>query len=245
MFQFLSAKIDVAPFLSGLTEIHCHVLPGIDDGAGDIEQAFELIKGFADLGYKKIIATPHIMQGTYPNTKETIQAAFDVMNKQWPSNLDHIECHFAAEHMIDQGLVSMIEEKQMLCLKENYVLVEMSYAQRPLELSERIYQMLLSGYQPVLAHPERYNFYSEKSHYQRLVEMGCLLQLNLLSLSSYYGEHVQKKAHLLLRENMFDFVGSDVHHFRHMQALSKLQIRSKQLGALKAIIDQTSEVFGS
>ena len=85
-----------------------------------------------------------------------------------------------------------------------------------------LYELQNSGYQPILAHPERYSFYHHSMYeYKKLKNIGCLFQLNLLSTTGYYGSHVAKISNSLLKEGLIDFVGSDVHHTRHLDALQK------------------------
>ena len=129
----------------------------------------------------------------------------------------------AAEYMIDAEFWELFKKEPLLCLKDNYVLVEISYLHPPIQLYDILFELQVAGYQPVLAHPERYNFYHELnlSHYKKLKKAGCLFQMNMLSSTGYYGERVAKTADLLLKNNFIDFVGSDVHHERHLEYMHK------------------------
>jgi protein-tyrosine phosphatase len=204
-------------------DIHSHLLPGIDDGAVTIEDTIMLIKGLEEVGFKKFITTPHIMGDVWKNTSQAIteKLSSTVSELEFP-NIDK-RFKAAAEYMIDAEFWDLFKSEALLCLKDNYVLVEISYLLPPIQLYDILFELQVAGYQPVLAHPERYNFYHEPtlSHYKKLKKAGCLFQLNMLSSTGYYGERVAKTADLLLKNNFIDFIGSDVHHARHLEFMNK------------------------
>lgn len=212
------------PILSALipnnyVDIHSHLLPGIDDGAPNIETSLQLIRELQKIGFSEFITTPHIMELIWPNTEKSILNLLDATKIE----LKKLDCvplfSVAAEYMMDGNFSTGINQKKLLTLKNNYVLVEMSYTNPPLHLYETIFNLQLHGYQPVLAHPERYNFYHSKlDAYHKLKNAGCLFQMNLLSSVGYYGGAVSKAADYLLHNSMIDFVGSDVHHQKHVAA---------------------------
>ena len=124
--------------------------------------------------------------------------------------------------MIDEEFRELFKKEQLLTLKENYVLVEMSYVSPSIQLYDILFELQTAGYQPIVAHPERYNFYHHSlDDYKKLKNIGCLFQLNMLSATGYYGEHVAKISNSLVKEGLIDFIGSDVHHTRHLEALYK------------------------
>ncbi|NER13965.1 histidinol phosphatase [Leptobacterium flavescens] len=245
MIQFFSKKQFLKDYLEGFVDIHCHILPGIDDGAANVEEAVYLIKKFALLGIEQFIATPHIMEDYYPNTDISIANAFEILQDELTSaRLSHIIVNPAAEHMMDGNFEDLLENKNLLPLKEKYVLVEMSYLQPPINLEELIKRIRQQGYLPVLAHPERYKYYhGKKDFYKSLKQMGCFLQLNLLSLTEHYGKGVQKTAHYLLEENLIDFTGSDVHNVYQIEKISNMVITDRTLNYLKPIIKNTVNTF--
>jgi tyrosine-protein phosphatase YwqE len=204
-------------------DIHSHLLPGIDDGASTIEDTADLIEGLEEIGIKKFITTPHVMSDMWKNTAKQIE---DKKNNTLQSlNIPNIKERFkaAAEYMIDAEFRELFKNEPLLTLKENYVLVEMSYLSPPIQLYDILFELQVAGYQPVLAHPERYNFYhhSNLQDYKKLKKAGCYFQLNMLSTTGYYGENVAKIANSLLKEGLIDFIGSDVHHLRHLEGLNK------------------------
>lgn len=238
---FFKSRKNIAPLLKGFVEIHCHVLPGLDDGSKNLKDTEKMLLAYHELGFKKIIATPHILKGSYPNTKETILPAFENVT----TNLKELNIisNASAEHMLDEDFERMLKEEQLLTLKDNYVLVEMSYFQKPVNLKEIIFNMEHKGYIPVLAHPERYNFIKTIEEYQDLKKIGCLFQLNLLSLSKHYGPEVQKKADLLLKNDMYNFAGTDAHHEKHLKKIGQIAISKKNFSKLGGIIENTTSVF--
>jgi protein-tyrosine phosphatase len=206
------------------TDMHSHLLPGIDDGAPDITASLELVKGFVELGYKKIITTPHILWEIYPNTVETIQVkASEVQQAIAEAGLE-IEFRAAAEYFMDDHFAAGLKNKTpLLTLSNNLVLVEFSMLSAPMDLQEILFEMQMQNYQPVIAHPERYSYLlRRKEVFDELKNSGCWFQLNLLSLSGYYGEAVQELAEYLLRKNYYDLAGSDLHHERHLAQLQKI-----------------------
>lgn len=224
MFHFFKQK---EPFLRDLIpdnfiDIHSHLLPGIDDGAASIEDTESLIKGMEKVGIKKFITTPHVMGEVWKNSSLEI-------NNKLLSTIDELKIpeintrfKVAAEYMIDEEFRKLFKKERLLTLKENFVLVEMSYISPSLQLYDILFELQTAGYQPVLAHPERYNFYHHSiDHYKKLKNAGCLFQLNMLSATGYYGEHVSKISNALVKEGLIDFIGSDLHHTRHLSGLQK------------------------
>ena len=201
-------------------DMHNHILPGIDDGSASVENSLSLIEGMKSLGIHKFVATPHILQGLYPNDKGSIQGAYKVLQ----SHLDTTTKVFAAaEHMIDEGLDQLIMNNNLCEMPQKYVLIEMSFLAPSVSLFDAILNLQNLGYTPILAHPERYLYYkSDLSIYNSIKDAGCLLQLNLLGVSSYYGTEVQKTAQYLLKRGMYDFVGTDLHHHKHLDAIQRV-----------------------
>ena len=226
MLFFKKKEIPLNEFFpKGFVDIHSHLLPGIDDGAQDLETSIALIQKMSSYGIKNFITTPHILGDLYPNTPEIIKSKLkEVKDELLRRNITDITIDAAAEYMMDEQFSAIIEkDEEILTLKDNLVLVEMSYFSPPINLYDILFQLQLKGYKPVLAHPERYNSYHTNfQNYYKLKRAGCLFQLNLLSLTEQYGKYVQKTAEKLLKENMYDFVGTDTHHQNHLQLLEKV-----------------------
>ncbi|NAS30181.1 histidinol phosphatase [Flavobacteriaceae bacterium R38] len=245
MLHFFTKKYFIKDLLEGFVDIHCHILPGIDDGAANIDEAIALIKKFAVMGIDQFIATPHIMEGYYANNDVTIANAYEkLLESLTAARLTHIVIHPSAEYMIDSNFELLLEQRNIHPLKGKYVLVELSYLQPPINLYEIIERIRQLGFLPVLAHPERYSFYHKKRKtYYKLKQLGCFFQMNLLSLSEYYGKSVQKNAYHLLDKGLIDFVGTDTHNIRHLELLNKIHVSSKVNDKLRLIIRNTNETF--
>jgi tyrosine-protein phosphatase YwqE len=226
MFFFGRKKKENGPVdLSWLhTDMHSHLLPGVDDGSPDVATSLELIRGLQAQGYKKLITTPHILWDLYPNTPETIATASNLLrNAIAEAGLD-IEVTAGAEYFIDEHFDSLLRQKSpLLTLSENKVLVEFSMVTAPMDLQQVLFEMQIQGYQPVIAHPERYVYLSNRKNlFDELKDAGCLFQVNLLSFTGYYGKPVQELAEYLAKKGYYDFAGTDMHHERHLAALQRL-----------------------
>ena len=222
MLSFLKSKPKLSDLIpSGYVDIHSHILPGIDDGAKTLEDTEFLLEEMKQLGFTKVITTPHTMSTVWENTPETIQNASIKVKSELSLPF---EIQAASEYLLDESVITKARNKELLTLKGNFVLVELSYLNAPIQLYDFLYQLQLSGYHVVLAHPERYTyFHSSKKEFKKLKKVGCLFQLNLLSTVGYYGKEVAETANYLLKENLYDFTGSDIHHKNHIAAFqSKL-----------------------
>lgn len=206
------------------TDMHSHLVPGIDDGAGDPKASLTLIRGLQSLGFKKLITTPHIFWELYPNTPEKIAEGLSIVQANLKEEGIELELRAAAEYFMDEHLEDLLRKKEpLLTLSGNKVLVEVSMVMAPLDLPQLLFELQVQGYQPILAHPERYTYIAgRKEIYDELKEAGCLFQLNLLSLTGYYGRAVQDLAEYLCKKESYDFAGTDLHHERHLAALQKL-----------------------
>lgn len=223
MFNFLKKKpqFDASKTLNITTDIHSHILPGLDDGSPDIESSIELVKGMYALGIRKAIATPHIIGDMYRNTPESINKALELLKAACKQQQIDIELSAAAEYMLDDHFMNLLKKKEILPVYKNVILTEMSYASPTGNLEEMAFEIITGGYQPIMAHPERYFYYHrDYENYFRLKELGFLLQVNLLSLTGYYGSPVAKAAKYIFEKGLVDFVGTDMHHMRHLNTLS-------------------------
>ncbi len=219
MFSFLKKRthIDHLEWLG--VDMHSHLLPGIDDGSADTSQSVSFIKRLNELGLQKLLCTPHIFSELYPNTQDTIQLALENTRLAMKEARIAVEIGAAAEYMINDTFVISDE---LVCLPGKHVLIEMSYLAEMLSIEQVIFNLQVKGYVVILAHPERYSFYFERhQRFHRFKEMGVLFQLNLLSLSGYYGKDVKKLAEYLLQKNYYDLAGTDLHHEKHLQVLTE------------------------
>ena len=225
MLFFKKKEIPMKEFFpEGFVDIHSHLLPGIDDGAKDLDNSIELIQKMSSYGIKNFITTPHVLGDVYPNSSNIIKEKIELVKKELiKRNITDVSIRAAAEYMMDEQFSKLLEKDDILTLKDNYILVEMSYFSPPMNLYDIIFEIQLKGYKPILAHPERYLFYHNSfDNYYKLKKAGCLFQLNLLSLTEQYGKDVQKTSGKLLKENIYDYVGTDTHHQKHLELLKKI-----------------------
>ena len=245
MFSFFTKKHFLIDHLDGFIDIHNHILPGIDDGAKTVDESIELIKGFSEFGVTDFICTPHIMENYYPNNPTTINNSLSLLkNGLKMNNLDHIHIDVAAEHMIDSGFEKLLEDHKFMPLSKSYLLIEMSYLQASINFNEAINKISDIGIFPILAHPERYiYFYNKINKLQAIKDKGVLFQLNIMSLSSYYGKEVNTNALKLLKANMFDFLASDIHNKNQIKVIKEITVSNNILDFIIPIISKTKYNF--
>ena len=226
IFNLFKSKPSLKELIpKGFVDIHSHILPGIDDGAKNVEESLKLVTEMKKLGFSKIIGTPHTYPGLYNNTISSIKKSFNKISGKIDSGL---RVSFASEYMLDSSLIEKAEKGQLLTLKDRYVLIEMSFISQPLNLFDIIFQLNLNGYKPILAHVERYIYlFENKELYDKIKIAGCKFQLNLLSSIGYYGKNVLKISDFLLKNSLIDFTGSDIHKMDHINKFNdKVKLKS-------------------
>lgn len=216
-------------------DIHSHILPGLDDGSPDLDTSLQLLQSLSDAGIRKFICTPHIIGDMYRNTPETVTDALAMLRNAVRQNGLRVEINAAAEYMMDDHFMELLRKKEpLLTLDKNYILTELSYSTPPTKLEEISFEININNYSPLMAHPERYPYYHKNyDAYTRMKELGFSLQVNLLSLTGYYGKNVAKAAKYILEHNLADFVGTDLHHFNHLKVLTdtrSIELFEKYLG---------------
>jgi len=205
-------------------DIHSHLIPGIDDGAKDMERAIELITELKEMGYKKLITTPHVSD-MFPNSKKTILNGYQALTSELKKRKINIKLEVAAEYYADDNFEKLLQKKDILTFggDKKYLLFELSYFTRPKELESLIHDIKLAGYIPILAHPERYTyFHHDIEEYQELkTSTNVLFQINLNSINGYYSDDVANVVKKLINKGLVDFIGSDTHHKGHTKYLKK------------------------
>jgi protein-tyrosine phosphatase len=216
----LSQPVDLAILKC---DVHSHFIPGIDDGSKSMEDSVEMIRVFYNLGYKKIITTPHIMGDFYRNTPELILDGLEKLRHQLKVEGIPIELAAAAEYYVDYEFENKIGNEKLLTFGDQYILIEISYVNQPDNLDRVLFKLQTSGYKPVLAHPERYPFWFDKiEQFENLFNNGVLLQLNINSLTGYYSPGTKRMAETLIDKNFIRFLGSDCHHKGHTDLLKQV-----------------------
>lgn len=216
-------------------DMHSHLIPGIDDGAQTLDDSITLIKGLKEAGFDTLITTPHIMSDFYRNKPENILPGLDLLRNEIDKLGLGVTMHAAAEYYLDGDFEKKIKNEPLLTFgKENYLLFELSYLNKPESLHRVIFELQMKGYKPILAHPERYPFYYDRFEtYAEIKEKGALLQLNINSLTGYYSMSAKLVAEKLIQDDLIDFIGTDTHKAQHLQVLNA----AKQNGPLYKLIE--------
>lgn len=229
LFFNRSAKSKYTDFSEVALDMHSHLIPGVDDGAKCIENSVEMISGLKDLGFNHLITTPHTLLDIHPNNKESLETGRMKLDGATPSD---ITLDLSSEYYLDELFQFQMEEGTLMPMKGNRILVEFSQISEPHDLEEKFFDISIKGYQIILAHPERYLFFHKQfDYYKRIKEMGVELQINALSLTDHYGKHIRKIAEKLIEKEMIDFIGTDIHHVRHLEVLKHVP-KSKYFGRL-------------
>lgn len=248
LFSFFKSKPKEPeyPAISNLasfkTDIHSHLIPAIDDGVQSMDESLDMIKSMVALGFKKIVTTPHIMSDYFRNTPEIILSGLDQVREAAAKAGIDVQLEAAAEYYLDEDFPVKLQKGNLLTIGGKYLLFEVSYVNPPDNLYNMIFEMNIKGYTPILAHPERYPFwYGKFEEYHKIREAGALFQLNTNSLVGYYGPGAKKIAERMIDENMIEFIGSDLHGQRHLEALQKVHLQKHlwklaTLGTLNASI---------
>jgi protein-tyrosine phosphatase len=212
-------KIDPIDLSLVGVDMHSHLLPGIDDGAPTLEDSMQLILHLQELGYRKFITTPHIFWDMYKNTPEIILGKLELVRAELVKRNINVEIQAAAEYYCDEHFEKQLENGQLLTFgQKKYVLFEISFAAENVNLGRAIFNMRLAGYTPILAHPERYEYWHRDfSRYQSMIDKDVLLQLNINSLTGQYGPDTRRISERLIDQGMISFVGTDCHHMGHVQ----------------------------
>lgn len=240
---FVNNKIKLikSGLLNNMTDTHGHILWGVDDGSVSLEQTKEIILKMQFLGIKRAFITPHIMTAYPQNTLCKLTEAFNSRLLPLAVSLG-FEVKLAAEYMLDEMFFNKLRNVELLTYDGRHILIEMSLIVSPINLEEMISDICSSGHIPVLAHPERYCFLSSEQ-YARIKYLGCKFQLNLLSLSDYYGKQVRDSAEYLLDSSMYEFVGTDVHSLSMLNYAKKIIIKKQQVYKVQNLINNNDLLF--
>ncbi len=213
------------------TDLHSHLIPGIDDGVKSMQESIDLLRQLEALGFKKIITTPHTMSHRFPNTKEIIHAGYDALKKQLQKENINIDLEVASEYYYDEHFLELISKNELLSFGDKYILFELSYNIKPLMLEQTVQKLLKVGYKPILAHPERYNYYTTTEHYHHLKDMGLAFQINAVSMQNFYGKKAKSAVEKIIKMGIVDFIGSDIHSQKYLDAY-KQAIQSKAYASI-------------
>ena len=228
----------------GASDVHCHLLPGVDDGFPTLEKSLYALKKLEERGIKRMALTPHFMKDYPDNNRTTITAKFEAYKAE-AAKVSSIELHLAAEYMMDARFLEHFKQGFLTLDKEGvHVLCETSYLMCEHGVSEMLYEVMCSGYQPVIAHPERYE-YANKDVYFKWIDKRFKFQLNILSLAGAYGSTAVAKSQYLLKEGLYDYVGSDMHGLSNYERfLPGIRLSNKNIERLEQLIENNKNLVG-
>ena len=225
MLSFFKKKYEPRPIFAPLgTDMHCHLVPKVDDGSKCMEESIECLQTLAAVGYKKVIITPHFQYPRFPNDEEDIKRRYEEVKKQAADEGLEIElAGIGGEYRIDSGFAKRLENPKFLLVGGKYVLVEFSLHQQMMGSDELIFDLQMKGYEVILAHPERYPYLNVNGmRMEQLKNQGVYFQINSLSLGGFYGEEAKQRAHEMLERGWVEFMGTDTHNTMYAQALRDL-----------------------
>ena len=198
------------------TDVHSHILPGVDHGSQSVEQSLEMLRAEMDMGINRVILTSHVTAITFENTRETLMDAYQKLLQAVSDEGLDIELHLSAEYRMDEYFDKEYKADHLIPMPGNHILLENSFQQELLNLDELLFDMQVKGYRTILAHPERYNYYSRRrKRYEQLHNAGARFQVNILSFIGYFGEEVRDSALWFAENGMIDYLGSDMHNVKH------------------------------
>lgn len=253
MFSFFkskqSAQNRIIEFLSNqvVVDIHSHLLPGIDDGSPDIETSLFLIEELQNIGFKKLITTPHIRMEVYANTPSIIQEKLVLVEEAIRQKGLQVEIKASAEYYIDDNFTELLQQENIIPFPQpKYILAEYPMIAPLMNYEQRIFEMTKRGYIPIIAHPERYRYWhTTPEFFHRIKDLGGLLQLNILAIEGYYGPDIKNCAKYLLKNNLYDLIGTDLHHERHLGRLKKLAEMNKEMQLLEKYDFKNKVIFSN
>tara|TARA_B100000809_G_C15036246_1_gene493863 strand:+ start:39 stop:785 length:747 start_codon:yes stop_codon:yes gene_type:complete len=217
-------KLDPLDFSILGTDLHSHLIPGIDDGSKNMDESLAMLKRFSEMGFEKVITTPHVMSDFYKNNPEIILGGLEKVREAIKKKGINIKIEAAAEYYLDYSFEELIAKKSLLTFGDNYVLFELSFSNEPPRVKEALFNLQTEGFKPIMAHVERYPFYFNRmDEIEDLKNRGCLIQLNINSLSGEYGPAVKKMGENLIDRDWVDVIGSDCHHMGHLDIMESLR----------------------
>ncbi len=232
----------------GLTaDVHSHILPGVDDGSPDVEESLAILARLHEAGVRRVALTPHVSRSMFPNQADDLQERLKAFLPELPDTLSDMSFHLASEYMVDEFF---IDSHDRLAYPDGHLLIEMSYYERSRDIKEAVFNLLMDGFSPILAHPERYVFYQKVfdkrdgvSELRMLREMGCSLQLNVMSLTGAYGERSLGIVHWLLDEDMYSYIGTDVHSRHQIDRFEGFKVNAAQMDRVRALARNNETLF--
>ena len=220
MFNIFQRKSKKDAKLFYTTDVHSHILPGVDHGSQSVEESLEMLQAQLDMGISHVMCTSHVTAETFENTPESLTAAYEELKNAIAREGLPINIYVSAEYRIDEYWTQEYEAGHLLPLPGNHVLLENSFAQELIGIDNMMFDLQVKGYRPILAHHERYRYYNDRrDRYKTLHNASVKFQINILSLAGYFGKGARERALWLIQNNLCDMLGSDMHNMEHAQII--------------------------
>ncbi len=222
MFNIFQRKSKKDAKLFYTTDVHSHILPGVDHGSQSVEESLEMLQAQLDMGISHVMCTSHVTAETFENTPESLTAAYEELKNAIAREGLPINIYVSAEYRIDEYWTQEYEAGHLLPLPGNHVLLENSFAQELIGIDNMMFELQVKGYRPILAHPERYRYYNDRrDRYKTLHNASVKFQINILSLAGYFGKGARERALWLIQNNLCDMLGSDMHNMENAQIIKE------------------------
>lgn len=240
MFNFIFKKKERLN-LPYKREIHCHIIPGVDDGSRKLESSLSYLKSLSELGVEEVIFTPHRIDDRFENTPAIIDPIFNNLQEAVTREGVNLRLNYSFEYRLDTGFLTLLskgkwgeESCALRPLRGRYLLIENSFAHPVQEMDELIFHLQDCGFYPILAHPERYRYYAGHNgrFYHHLQDQQLEFQCNILSFTGYYGSETKKVVYWMLENGYINYLGSDLHNEQHVQLIKKF-LQSKEYASLR------------
>ncbi len=204
-----------------------------------MEQSLEMLRAEMAMGINRVILTSHVTAVSFENTRESLMDAFLKLKDAVTDEGLDIELSLSAEYRMDEYFDKEYAADHLIPMPGNHILLENSFQQELMNLDELLFDMQVKGFRTILAHPERYTYYSRRrKRYEQLHNAGARFQVNILSFTGYFGEEARDSALWFAHNGMIDYLGSDMHNIKHAHIIMDY-ISSKEWRKLSPIIAET------
>jgi len=219
------------------TDVHCHILPGVDHGSQSVEQSLDMLQEEINMGIHRVVCTSHVTALTFENTQGSLTDAFNTLTQAVKDAGMDMELFLSAEYRMDEYFNKEYEAGHLIPMPGKRVLLENSFQQELMQLDELLFDMQVKGYKTILAHPERYSYYGRRrTRYTQLHNAGAKFQVNILSFTGYFGEEARDIAMWLAKNEMIDYLGSDMHNVKHAHIIQEY-LNSKEWRKLVPVLE--------
>ncbi|MGX7014866.1 tyrosine-protein phosphatase [Vagococcus silagei] len=213
-------------------DIHCHILPGIDDGAQNLEASLLMAEAAVEEGITHILCTPHHNNGVYLNPREHVIKHVAALQEELDKRKIPLTLFEGQEIRLSTDITYRVETQDILFadLTDTYLLIEFPSSNIPAYAEQVLFELCANGYRPIIVHPERNaQIMKEPNDLVPFIEMGCLAQLTNASLLGLFGREIEKTSHTLIKHNLVHLIASDAHvhegrrAFHMQEAYAKLE----------------------